>query len=349
MKIGILTVTGDNNYGNKLQNYALQEIICNLGFDVETIRVENNNYMKIVALTYVQHIFRGLLPVTKRRIIERRMCFLRFNKHIKQGFVSILKKDTEQEIIKKLMPFDYLLYGSDQIWNPDFPQFSVVFLGEYAPKEKNIAVSASIGRSSLPDEYVEIFRKGIQQFKAISVREADAQNILKKLSNNIESTILIDPTLMLDKEKWTLIEREIDIPENYCVIYFLGKADSDYIESFLEKNGCNCINIGTDKVYGPGEFIYLIRNAEFVITDSFHASIFSLLFGVELHIRNRRDQYVSMNSRIVTLLDKLGITPKTEKCGCIIRKGAINDKQVQSNLNNEREKFNNFLKNNIDI
>ena len=349
MKVGILTVTGDNNYGNKLQNYALQKIVYSIGCEVETIRVEKNNYKKILLLTIIQYIFSHFLTAKKRKVIRRRMLFLRFNRNICQGKTTISDDDSENVIERKLSKFDYLLYGSDQIWNPDFPQFSVTFLGKYAPKEKNISISASIGRSTIPDDYLEMFKDGIHRFKAISVREEEAQNFLRKLDDSIETVVLVDPTLVLTKEQWTSIEREIPTPEHYCVIYFLGSEDTEFIKTILDERKCKCINIGSNNTYGPGEFIYLIRNADIVITDSFHASLFSLVFGIELYVRKRCDKYTSMNSRIVTLLSKIGVPYVIENDGYSIKKDVIKDESVQRNVAIERQRFIQFICTNMNI
>ncbi len=345
-KIGILTVTGDNNYGNKLQNYAMESLVRELGCDVQTIRVEKESYHKRKVKTYIQYMCLPLLPSGKKKRILRRIRFYQFNKHITQGKVSVWADLPREVIEQKLAPFDYLIYGSDQIWNPEFPQFSEIFLGGYAPKEKNIAVSASMGLSEIPEASREVFEKGLKNFKAISVREDTAKSAIEQLNGDFRPVVLPDPTLVLEKDKWTAVEQKVSTPEHYCLTYFLGK-ENENIDQIIRSKGCVRINAGPREVYGPGEFIYLIRNAEAVFTDSFHASVFSILYGVPAYIYDRKDQYTSMNSRIATLLDKTGVAYQAADGSVYIEKNAAENETVKNNLHSEHVSFMEFLKSNI--
>lgn len=346
-KIAILTVTGDNNYGNKLQNYALQKTLYEMGMESETVRIEKISYNRIVILTYIQKLFRMFLPDKKKKIIDRRICFFKFNQKINQHKTIIHSNDASESIKAKLNSFDFILYGSDQIWNPDLPQYSDIFWGNYAPKEKNISISASIGRSTIPPKYYSEFCSGIKNFKAISVREETAKELIHHMSDRINPAVLIDPTLMIDCQSWISIENKVDSPEKYCVTYYLGNESMKFVNNIAEEKQCEIMDIGPSEPYGPGEFIYLIRNSNAVITDSFHASVFSILFGKELYIIQRKDQYASMNSRIDTLLNKLGIVPELIDSILHIKKNAIYDKNVQKIINDEKCRFVSFLAENL--
>lgn len=348
-KIAIMTVTGDNNYGNKLQNYALQYTLNKIGGETETVRIEKTSYRRVFCLTYIQKMLICLLPTKKKNIIKRRLCFFLFNKNINQHHVVIKKSDSAKKKKQKLAKFDYLLYGSDQIWNPDLPQYSDVFWGKYAAKERNIAVSASIGRSTVPKEYIDEFTEGIKNFKAISVREKAARECLLCLSNELDPIVLVDPSFMVGTKQWISLEKKVNTPDKYCLTYYLGKESNDIVNTIGHDKGYEIVDAGPSEPYGPGEFIYLIRHAEKVITDSFHAAVFSIMFGRDLYIIQRQDKYASMNSRIDTLLDKTGIVPENIDGMLHIMEGSINNGDVLINIENERSKFINFLKDNLEM
>ena len=344
--VGILTVTGDNNYGNKLQNYAMETILTNLGFKAETIRVDSRSYLYIKAITYIQAALNPIFNEKKRERIKRRLSFYRFNNNIEQK--TFLKLNSSAEIIrKKLSQYDYLVYGSDQIWNPELPQYSDIFLGKYAPKEKNIAVSASMGISSIPEKYVDSFRDGFKNFKAISVREEDAKTAIEALDEMLHAEVLPDPTMMLDSSQWVNVERETGRPEHYCLAYFLGKENTESIRSVVRSIGSELVNANSKSPYGPGEFIYLVRHADAVLTDSYHATIFSAIFGIPVYIYERRDGHTSMNSRISTLLKKTGLRSKQMDDYVYIPQNAIEDAHTQRCIQNERDTFVHFIQDNL--
>lgn len=346
-KIGILTLTGDNNYGNKLQNYAMEYVIKSMGFDVETIRVTKIPYTEIVIKTYVQRLILPFLPKSKQAKIKRRIQFLTFNKKINQSNVSIAYNDQDDVIKNKLDAFDYLIYGSDQIWNPELPTFSEIYLGKYGERQKNIAVSASLGVSYIPDQYVDIFKNGLQRFKAISVREEAGREAILGLDIGIQPVSLIDPTLMLGADQWIEVEKSVRVPSNYCLTYVLGNLDEGIVNQIEEQYMCKSLNAGSKEPYGPSEFIYLIRNAQVVITDSFHAAVFSIVFGKDVYIMWRKDKYSSMGSRIETLLDKTGVQYDKNNEYVHIRKNAICEGDSLKRIALERKKFMDFLKNSL--
>lgn len=343
-KIGILTLTGDNNYGNKLQNYAMERIIRNMGFEVETIRVAKKPYVEIVIKTYLQCLILPLLPKSRKNKIKRRMKFLAFNKKINQSRICLFYNDQDEVIEKKLQKFDFLVYGSDQIWNPELPTFSEIYLGKYVERQKNIAVSASFGVSYIPARYVEVFKQGLQRFAHISIREEAGRKAILNLDIGIEPVTLIDPTLMLDAESWKMVEKKVKIPANYCLTYVLGDFDKWTVNAIKEQYNCECLNAGTKESYGPGEFIFLIRNAEVIITDSFHAAVFSIIFGKDLYVLWRKDKYSSMGSRIETLLEKTGV--QYYRCSEYVHvyKDSFNEERPVETIAHERKKFNDFLK-----
>ena len=342
-KVGILTVTGDNNYGNKLQNYALQSTLRDMGTAVETVRIESIHYFSRVIKAYIQFPFRAFMSPKAAKRIKRRVLFYQFNRHIRWAKRRIDPQEKEESIKKKLASYDYLFYGSDQIWNPELPQYSDVFLGKFAPREKNIAISASMGIATISQEFREEFNNGMKNFCAISVREESAKATLQDLDKGLNPAVLLDPTMMIGVEQWKKIEKPVQTTKPYILTYFLGEEDAGTVNEIVHDTCESRIDAGSSQPYGPGEFIYLIRNADAVATDSFHATVFSILFGVRVFVFQRTDKYSSMNSRFSSLLNKTGISYQQCEKYLLIEKDAIKDEKVKNSILQEQEKFRNFI------
>ena len=291
----------ENNYGNRLQNYAVQEVLKSLGFFAETINnvniIKNANYFNKA---------KSIMP-------QRREKFLEFNK--------LNMNITDEIIFHNEVPvnfherYDYFVIGSDQIWNYRFEdRFSEFSFATFAPKEKRISFSASFGISQLEPSNYEQY-KNLSDMKAISVRENAGKEIVEKITGRKDVQVLIDPTMMLSAEKWTRVMKR---PENlktdrYILKYFLGdmsKEKSEEIERFAKENNCEIIDILDKNTFygtGPSEFIYLIKNSFMVLTDSFHSCVFSIIFNRPFLVFEREEKeemLKDMNSRIVTLLEK---------------------------------------------
>ena len=345
-QIGILTLTGEFNYGNKLQNYALQSVLKRNWRIVETIRVSKMPYIKFVARTYLKYIANKVFGNERYYYAVRQVKFLRFNRKLKQSIKAINPAMTDSKIKEILGKYNVVVYGSDQIWNPEFSSFSDIYLGKFANKDKNVAVSASLGISEIPDLLQERFKSGISRFRAISVREEEAKEAIERLDIGVSPTVIIDPTLMLDKHQWERIENKITAPLEYCLIYILGYSDQDMIEQLVGNKAV--VDVGLKEPYGPGEFVYLVHHSSLVITDSYHAAIFSILFGIEAYIIFRKDRYSSMTSRIETLLAKLGISPVYSDNYVHICSEVLSSKEVQDCLYRERKKFMDYISESID-
>lgn len=345
MRVGILTLTGDNNYGNKLQNYALQFVLEQLGHDVETIRVSEESYKITCLKTILQTPFLSILPEHRKNWVRRRRRFLSFNRYIHQASFRISKSYGKEMIEKYLQPYDYIFYGSDQIWNTEFATFSDIYLGAYKDKLQNIAISASFGKD-MQAEYKDLFSKGLENFKALSVREEAGKDIIKELVHK-DAEVLIDPTMMLSVKQWEKVENEVRHPSKYIVSYFLGNENKESVKQIAEEMECEVVSANPDTTFGPGEFLYLLHHAEAVCTDSFHACVFSILYQTQFYVFDRNDGYSSMNSRVLTLLNKMKVSAKHKSGALYVSRDMLETKQIMDILQNEREKFFAFLKNNM--
>ena len=330
-KIGIITLVDYNNYGNRLQNYATHRILSSMGYEVETIdyNIQQNKVLiskiRRVSKLPLKQIIRQLSKKInrtvnneedKRRINIQRQKESNFkefsSKHICE-FKFIIKNNADLEYLNKR--YDYFVVGSDQVWNPYFFNGStnteLNFLS-FASKHKRIAFSASFGIDYIPENYSSKFTKWLSGMEHISVREDSGRDIVEKLSGR-ESKVLVDPTLVLTKKEWLEISKPIDIDSrnDYIVTYLIGD-EAEYfrniVKKYASKNGLKVINLFdySDDRYtiDPSEFISYINNAEMVFTNSFHGTIFSIIFEKPFIVFNRIGSSASMNTRIDTLLSK---------------------------------------------
>ena len=312
MKIGIMTITNDKpNYGNRLQNYAVQRVLESIGCEAETInninkRVITKSY-KVFVKDIISSIYYNMNKFEKDKFntILRVKRFNDFDKkYIKKSKYSITETNIPEDLAEA---YDYFVCGSDQIWNPYFYFNSKLDFLTFAKKGQRISYSASFGISEIPEERESDYKEWISGLDYISVREEAGANIVKKLTNR-EATVLVDPTLMLTSEEWRSIAKKpkLNLEQKYLLTYFLGPITEESkkrIEDFAKIRNLKVINLldKNDKfIYSvdPSEFIYLIDNCELMCTDSFHGCVFSIILNTPFIVFERKSKGKSMNSRI---------------------------------------------------
>lgn len=364
-KIGLLTINDYNNYGNRLQNYAAQEVLKSLGFYVETVvnthysALETNTTDRIkrilkkkpreVALKFWRTINRDKVKKYKKLRLQ---AFENFTaSYILETDYTISKDSIPVELSNK---YDYFVTGSDQVWNPTFRHFSSIDFLFFAPQNKRIAYAPSFGISAIPPEHIENYTIWISEMHRLSVREKAGAEIIKNLTGR-ESTILVDPTLMLTKDKWLNVSKpsESKPKKNYLLTYFLGEISKDnrnWLKEIAIENDLDIVNMADMKQWetykaGPSEFIDYINSASLFCTDSFHGVVFSILMESPFIVFDRMGHMPSMNSRIDTLLSTFKLENR-------LSKNIQNNKQVfdveyshvAPILKNERIKALSYLK-----
>ncbi len=241
---------------------------------------------------------------------------------------------TRDEIDKSLDNYDFFVTGSDQVWswvwqiNKDIKaiQSLDVYLLEFVPEnKKKIAYAASISCPYIPDELREKYYKAIRRLDSVSLRESQLISLFPDdLKRKID--IVVDPTLLLSKKQWSdflLLEKPNKPTEQFIFCYFLGatKEDRKAIAKIKKLTGLKVIlrpGLATDNPkdfhladvedmnMGPAEFVKYIRDATLVLTNSFHATIFSLNFNTPFFVFDRKSE-VSMNSRIESVASDYGV------------------------------------------
>ncbi|MEK4909402.1 polysaccharide pyruvyl transferase family protein [Niallia sp. FSL M8-0099] len=381
-KIGILTINDYNNYGNRLQNYATQEVLKSLDLEVETIinsthfnkEVEKGTNLRGSLRSFKRNTPLGLVKKIGSKLIKVNYYNKRKLKRYNQRRIEIFKKfssdyiietnftiNEHEEIPKKMLEeYDYFITGSDQVWNPNYRKGSAIDFLTFAPKHKRIAYAPSFGVSELPEEYSELYKNFLASMYKLSVREEAGAEIIKKLTNR-DAEVLIDPTLMLSKEKWISISKNSlsGVENGYILTYFLGnisKERKSYIKKIAMKNNLKIINLLDIKniaayIAGPDEFIGYINSASLICTDSFHGAVFSILLERPFIVFERNSSSLnSMNSRIDTLLSKFKMEKRlyenVKKNNNIFD---IDFSHTYSLLEKERKKALDYLKNAFDL
>lgn len=372
IKIGIVTINDYTNYGNRLQNYAIQEALKLLGCEVETIvnspnsSIDMLNRLKKVNQMSLEELFKKLVLKIKSRVTRKR------NKKIIELRIKVFKQFTRDNIVetpfvisKENIPndladkFDYFVVGSDQVWNPKFRHGSPIDFLTFAPKYKRISYAPSFGISIIPNEYLEHYRIWLSEMAYLSVREDDGAKIIKDLTGR-DAPVLVDPTLLLTKEKWMTISKEATNKPNgkYLLTYFLGGVPQNYkgqIKNIAKENNLEVIKLGDIKekeTYGtgPSEFINYINSCSIFCTDSFHGVVFSILMEKPFIVYERMGTSLSMFSRINTLLNKFDLNSrKAENIRTNEEAFNIDYSHVPSLLEAERNKAFNYLKDALNV
>jgi len=334
-KIGLVAVHNPN-YGSLLQTYALHSYLKETGYDNEIIlytktkgwkqfaRLSNLSLVKmkgqvvfrdLYCKLFHRQIFMGL-QARKRKFDKFKREYLDFSKEY-VGWNSLLKAN---EV------YDTFIIGSDQVWNPinigtDF--FNLLFVHEDKYK---ISYGSSFGVSAIPTYQMKKTAFYLNRIQSLSTRESSGQRIIEKLTGK-KATVVCDPTLLINKKYWDELKGEDKfIGEKYIFCYFLGDnlQHRNFANRLAEKTGLKIvalqhldefvksdIDFADIKPFeaGPEEFVNLICNAEYILTDSFHGTIFSILYHKFFFTFSRFEceGKASTNSRIDSLLELAGI------------------------------------------
>ena len=337
-KIGIIThYYQSKNFGGALQSYALCKVLEKYDYEAEQIcvpiegesidtphtlweKIQNKGFIGCIKFV-IKQVF--LMPFQirirareekKHDVINRRQkAFAPFIEGYTPHSKTVYNKQNISECIED---YDAFITGSDQVWNLDW--YNPIYLLEFVPQNKiKISYAASLATDFLSDRYQQIFKNALESYQAISVREKSSVQLLEKLAPTKVEWVL-DPTLLLSGEDWNQVCDEYSINEKYLFCYFLGnnkKARALARKTAKEKK-LKLVTIAyasgkiqlVDKNWGderlfdvsPQQFISLIKNAEYIFTDSFHAVVFSFIYQKQYFVFNRNRQG-EMSARITDI------------------------------------------------
>ncbi len=339
-----------NNYGAALQGFALFYTIKRLGYYPKIVRYYGNmqpplsSYSFPIAVKHalgrVYHSIIDFFSETELDYFEKK-AYKKENANRRKLFrdfqIDLMKFYNSKRIgwydLKKNPPLaDYYICGSDQIWNPFFrsQKNDLGYFLDFAPLNKpRIAYAPSFGCDELPETAKRNIKELIEKFRAVSVREKAGQQIIKKETGR-DVPVVADPTLLLTSDEWASFEQKVNnIPDKYILCYRFSdnRKTKEHIDDISRITGLPVLTLplalpayrdNYQKVFqaGPREFIYLIHNASLVCTDSFHATVFSLIFHTPFYCflrENFKGNSSNMNSRINNLLS---ISRQENRCIC---------------------------------
>lgn len=338
MKIGIVTVHDSNNYGSFLQAYALQKILEEYGHEVYFARTRNKEYLKAIFIPSI--VQKRFLKHPFQMIRERK-----FGKEKREIFLEDQKvfKEIDANDLKSM---DVVILGSDEIWNIQVPVFQKdIFYG--VGLERVIAYAVSVGRAKKEEvlNYPKIVRN-IRNLPKILVRDSQTQGVVEDISG-FSPQIVCDPTFLLDKSIYkNLSKAERKLPDKYILVYSYG-IDTGLklkIEQFANENNLKIVSAcfyyrwaDYNIMCGPLAFCEVMEKATYVITTTFHGTIFSIL---------NEKQFVSLPASIKTkdLLEKLGLKGRiidnnsvAEEISRTLKENKIDYERVKEIIRKEKE------------
>ena len=371
-KIGIITYFHYDNYGTMLQGYALSRAINDIGG--ENIKSEIIDYRfqeKLISkrqllkirlkrlLIYLFQVKRVIrLYRFKNKLQEKKAAFDAFEKAFCQTSNTIYNFASD---LKKNPPlYDIYITGSDQTWSPKIGFNEALFLS-FAPDRKvRAAYAPSIGVASFTDEQKEYIKNHLKSYSFVSCRERYGTEILRDLSP-VEVATVLDPTLLITSNTWRAISIQCPINKPYILCYFIGDRPyyRDFAKQLSKQKGIPLVYIPVSYQdlssenqllwkTGPREFLGLIDDAEVVLTDSFHGTIFSINFNKTFYSFTKHPGIDSMdNLRIVDILDRMSLEDRLVleyKKGKHIPYSNINYNKTNELLSQEREVSTAYLK-----
>lgn len=376
-KLGICACYQHKNYGSQLQSYATTVELARRNIDFEVIRYKK----KITPLLLVKSLPRLLNPVfINDRIIETSQKKMMLKLHPQLAQDNAVRNAAfdkfSQSRFKKLSPVYYgyeqlkeqskkytaVMVGSDQLWSPSGITsnfYNLMFADNNTVK---ISYATSFGVSQINPRYHKIYNTFLNRLNFISVRENSGKKIVEELSSN-KAEVVCDPVILLDAEQWLKeIPNKRLYDEPYIFAYFLGKSAEyrDAVTKFAKQKGLKIVtephmdsynkadeNFGdyTPFDIGPAEFVNLIRNAEYVFTDSFHGSVFSMLYQKQFLVFNRYsdNSSSSKNSRIDSFCKNYVLSDRRYNGNIADVENKINYEDVLGKVDEHRQKSKAFL------
>lgn len=342
MKFNIVTFHRAYNYGAVLQAYALQEFIKKMGYSsgvYDYCSPGENKYKGIKG-----KILQSFLLLDKKNILSRKE---KYNEFVEE----MMNLNTE-------INSDIYIAGSDQVWNPCGIMDPIYFLRFVSEDSIKASYAASLGDAVIPKEKKDLLKVYVNDFNFISVREEFSRNLLLELCIEKDISVNIDPTLLHDANFWENIAEKVNLmEEKYILVYLMHKPkninlllkwlkkETNYKIIIVDGQGIVqgimthlIINDTALHAVGPKEFIWLIANAQMVVTSSFHGTAFSLLFHKEVYSIGNNPE-----SRVGHLLNMCGLDMVFENTENFNRNNRINWNNVDLVLKRERERSFKYL------
>jgi len=369
--IGIITWIGGGNYGTSLQAFALYQFLSEKGYKCTIVNAFNPDHFSIKPrIRCLLDIF-GIQGIRERIRINKlsdSRKYIKLRKFIKDNFKQEFITSTSK-YRRLLNKTDVFCVGSDQVWNAYYNFNPFNFLN-FAQNNKRISYASSMGTNDFPEQYKDSIKDLLLKFDHISLREETGKQAVEKLTARNDIKTVLDPTFLLSSDKWKEIAKqaviEMKLPQKFILCYFIGN-NSNYVKQvkdLSEKLGINNILI-IPLVENPifyiegatlyryasiAEFVYLLNQATWICTDSFHATVLSISMEKNFSefLRFKDADKDSQNSRIYDILDTFGLQNRLYSSNNYEWAQPINFTQSRSILQNLREDSMDWLINSIE-
>lgn len=367
MKIGILTVPFNNNYGGYLQAYALKTVLKEMGHEVVFINRQRNINkslkLKIYRFLVNNHLIKDFIAEKNQTISVNTQLFVQ--QYLSPISPAYYSSDQMKESLK--MGIDLFIVGSDQVWRYKYAEDSIddFFFG-FIEKSNNIpriSYAASFGTDSLdyPADKIDIIRELLSRFKAISVREKSGEHLLSKYFDvpSLNTHTVLDPTLLLDADSYKSLFKNIR-PEvdKYLLTYILDKDEVFFanINRFCMECDLEITDIkaqtghyrSLDVIEPVEKWLSLFYYAEYIVTDSFHGTVFSILFHKPFVVFANPIRGVARLHSLLSIfgLEERLVTDSRASIDNVLRKPIVWD-LVDDILDNNKANSLDFLKDSI--
>lgn len=325
--IGIITIHKINNYGSVFQSYALQKVCEDMGYKVEiidynfpNIQHQNNKYANLTDASpkeprWIKLLFANALVKQHNGIAK----FVSEYHHLSSSTYN-----SPDDLRSNPPHYDIYITGSDQLWSPRHCNGDPAFMLHFVPDGVlKISYASSIGAKEIPQELQPLYKELLGRYKHIGVRENSAIEVIRNVVGK-DAKVVLDPTLLLNKDEWNKIASpNRQVKKKYILCYYLNYSFNafPYVDELAEymhqQTGYEIVRVARPPhklmlkhtVYkvgaSPEEFLALVRDAEMVLTTSFHGTAFALNYGKPLFsvVENRN----AGDSRQVSLLQNLGL------------------------------------------
>lgn len=381
-KIGIITILKCNNFGAELQAYATQKKLELMGYDAEIIdmlyykhpdfkrtklskpfvkQTIKERVVEFVKFSILNPIIYNVIPFFSKNMRVRNRKFDEFHQ------VNTKMSDTYRSIDSLYdcgKEYDAYVVGSDQVWNPGTGMNLEPYFLTFAPKgKKRISYASSFGVTSIPTQYVDKFNKLLNGLDFISVREAAGVKIVEDVAHR-KAELVLDPTLLLDKEEWKECSSGYNPnSDGYVLIYEVHSSDliQQLALKYAKEHSLPVYRVGIRGMFnwktegiinladiGPADFVSLFEKATIVFTNSFHGTAFSVNLGKCFYtVLSRAGK---KNSRMTSLLSVLGLDSRIiyQEDNTDIEFTGYDVDKAQQLLQVEREISVTYLRNSID-
>jgi len=356
LRVGIVTFHRVINYGALLQAYALQATLRKMG--CECVIVDYRNAMlEAIHKEMVLSDCRNIKDVARFLLYSNyHNAKLREFRDFSSAYLKVDHTCTNIEELKCIAPeYDTFICGSDQVWNSNITNFDKTYFLNFCedPSKKN-SYAASFGFDSIPEQFFGDYQALLRGFRHISVRERQAQKIVSDLIGK-DAEVVLDPTMLITEKEWEKLAADCLQIKEYILVYSLGTSATmkTFVERLSAETGCRIVAVSYslrkrmeakyEKNTGPARFLSLFRNAQFVVTNSFHGTALSIVFNKEFFLEMLPEAQ-GVNSRLENILEIFDLRERQIRNGTNEHmRETINYGKVNEILHRERAKSLAFL------